>query len=120
MRLADIRRNEELPPRSACHAVSNKKKTAVRSFDVAPTMSKADEATRRWASLVAEGWAKAAKISEGWEKVSAFTCGYVPIEVWRSPQRVHVYVAQVLSRVSPVLQLPAALRAKTCSCSGSE
>jgi len=58
-------------------------------------MEAASAATARWASLVGKGWAQAAKISEGWEKVSSFACGYVPIEVWRSPQRVHVFVAQV-------------------------
>ena len=67
-------------------------------------MAAAAEATRKWACGVLEGWAKAAKISEGWELLSSFECGYVPIEVWRSPQRLHVFVAQVRPdrRVDPV------------------
>ena len=59
----------------------------------------AQEATRAWAASCAEGWAKAAKIAAGWQLISSFSCGYVPIEMWRSPQGLHVFLVQV--RVLP-------------------
>lgn len=61
----------------------------------APALAAAEAATRAWAAKAAEGWARAAKIAEGWALVSSFACGYVPIEVWRSPQGVHVVNVQV-------------------------
>ncbi|MGB1592032.1 MAG: hypothetical protein ACPIOQ_04700 [Promethearchaeia archaeon] len=51
--------------------------------------------TARWAALVAEGWRKAAKAAEGWRLVAAFTTGYVPIEVWVSPEELLVVHANV-------------------------
>lgn len=51
--------------------------------------------TARWAALVAEGWQKAAKAAEGWRLVAAFTTGYVPIEVWVSPEELLVVHANV-------------------------
>lgn len=56
--------------------------------------SSADEATRKWCAKAGEGWAKAEKISAGWKQLSSFACGYVPIEMWLSPQGVHVLIAQ--------------------------
>ena len=61
----------------------------------APALAAAEAATRGWAAKAAEGWARAAKIAEGWALVSSFVCGYVPIEVWRSPQGVRVVNVQV-------------------------
>jgi len=60
-----------------------------------PALAAAEEATRSWAAHVAEGWAQAAKIAEGWERVSSFSCGYVPIEVWRAANGVRVVNVQV-------------------------
>jgi hypothetical protein len=61
---------------------------------MASSSSVADEATRKWCAKAGEGWAKAEKISAGWKQLSSFACGYVPIEMWLSPQGVHVLIAQ--------------------------